>query len=117
MMAAIDTVCNSTFRARIAISAARMVSGTMAPTIRPVRQPRNNITTAITITTVSPITWCILLISRATTSGWNVTMCSWKPTGSCALARSRPTRKDLPKSSILRPAAIDTAITTAGLPW
>ncbi|EKU24647.1 hypothetical protein XTGART2_1856 [Xanthomonas translucens pv. graminis] len=82
MIAAIDTVCSSTLSARIAISVPRMVSGTIAPTIRPVRQPRNSITTAITMSTVSPMTWCILPISRSTTSAWNVTTCCEKPTGS-----------------------------------
>ncbi len=62
MIAAIDTVCSSTPSMRMAINVPRMVSGTMAPTTSPVRQPRNSMTTAMTMTTVSIITCFILAI-------------------------------------------------------
>ncbi len=56
IMAAIETVCSSTFSTRMTINEAKMVNGTIAPTINPVRQPRNSITTAMTMTMVSPMT-------------------------------------------------------------
>ncbi len=56
MIAAIDTVCSSIPRARMTSSVLRMVKGTITPTTSPVRQPRNSMTTHITITTVSAMT-------------------------------------------------------------
>ena len=70
MMAAMETICSSMLKARITSSVARIVSGTMLPTIMPARQPRNSTTTAITMTMVSAITRFILPISRSTTSAW-----------------------------------------------
>ncbi len=50
---AIDTRCSSISIKRMKIRAISIVSGTIAPTMRPVRSPRKTITTNSTIASVS----------------------------------------------------------------
>ena len=68
--AAIDTRCSSTSNARMTMIASSIVTGTKAPTISPVRTPRNNMTTASTMPSVCSRLLVAPAIVDAINSGW-----------------------------------------------
>jgi len=116
MMAPMEIVCSSMPSSFITTRLPSTVVGTMAPTIKPVRIPRNKTTTPMTITVVSRNTWLTCLSCWVTISAWSVIGTRDMPWGSDAPARWTSARSLSAKLTTLRPGAMDTAIATADCP-
>ena len=116
MMAPTEMMCRSMFSSFMMARVPSTVVGTMAPTISPVRRPRNSTTTAITMRVVSKNTWPTCVSCLVTIWAWSVMGTRLMPTGNWLSRCCTCARRFLAKLTTFRPGSMDTAITAAGVP-
>ncbi len=115
MIAAIDTRCSSMPQIDMPISVAIIVSGTIAPTMIPVRRPSASINTISTTRTVWPRLSLASSTEAWTRSGWKIAMSRSIPSGRSPLRRATDSRTCTPSSTTFDFSTIEMPSTIAGL--